>query len=32
MINKSIKKLVAYGLERGLIKEDDRIYRINRVL
>ena len=32
MINESIKKLVTYGLETGLISESDRVYCINRLL
>lgn len=32
MINKSIKKLVCYGLETGLIKDCDRVYVTNRIL
>ncbi len=32
MINESIKKLVTYGLETGLITETDRVYTINRLL
>lgn len=32
MINKSIKKLVNYGLECGLIEESDVIYTTNRIL
>lgn len=32
MIYNSIKKLVQYGLETGLVKEEDRIYTINRLL
>ena len=32
MINESIKKLVTYGLETGLINESDRVYCINRLL
>ena len=32
MINNSIKKLVTYGLETGLIQEEDRIYTVNRIL
>ena len=32
MIYNSIKKLVQYGLERGLVREEDRIYTINRLL
>lgn len=32
MINKSIKKLVNYGLECGLIEECDVIYTTNRIL
>ena len=32
MINKSIKKLVSYGIECGLIEECDSIYTTNRIL
>ncbi len=32
MINESIKKLVTYGLETGLINESDRVYCTNRLL
>lgn len=32
MIYNSIKKLVQYGLETGLVKEEDRIYTTNRLL
>lgn len=32
MINESIKKLVTYGLESGLIDELDKIYVTNRIL
>ncbi|MGN0494370.1 MAG: galactose-1-phosphate uridylyltransferase, partial [Acutalibacteraceae bacterium] len=32
MIDKSIKKLVCYGLEKGLFTERDRIYVTNRIL
>lgn len=32
MINQSIKKLVCYGIEAGLIKECDRVYVTNRIL
>lgn len=32
MIDKSIKKLVCYGLEKGLFSERDRIYVTNRIL
>lgn len=32
MINKSIKKLISYGLECGLIEESDKIYTTNRIL
>lgn len=32
MIYNSIKKLVQYGLETGLITEEDRIYTVNRIL
>ena len=32
MIYESIKKLVAYGLETGLITESDRVYSTNRLL
>ena len=32
MIFESIKKLVTYGLERGLIEESDRVYTTNRLL
>ncbi len=32
MINKSIKKLISYGLESGLIEESDVIYTTNRIL
>lgn len=32
MINESIKKLVCYGLETGLIEQCDKIYVTNRIL
>ena len=32
MINESIKKLVQYGLETGLIEKEDEIYALNRLL
>ena len=32
MIDKSIKKLVCYGLQKGLFTERDRIYVTNRIL
>lgn len=32
MINKEITKLISYGLEKGLVKETDRIYTTNMVL
>ena len=32
MIDKAIKKLVTYGLDTGLISEDDRYYAINQIL
>ncbi len=32
MINKSIKKLVIYALECGLIEESDVIYTVNRII
>ena len=32
MINEAIKKLVCYGLERGLIGEEDIIYTTNQIL
>ena len=32
MIFESIKKLVSYGLESGLIEESDRVYTTNRLL
>lgn len=32
MIDKSIKKLVCYGMEKGLFPERDRIYVTNRIL
>ncbi len=32
MIYDSIKKLVCYGLEKGLIEEEDRVYTVNRLL
>ena len=32
MIYNSIKKLIQYGLETGLILEDDSVYAINRIL
>lgn len=32
MINESIKKLVTYALEKGLIKEEDRLFCINSIL
>lgn len=32
MINTSIKKLINYGLECGLIEKEDEIYTVNRIL
>ena len=32
MIEESIAKLVQYGMEQGLLKADDRIYAVNRIL
>lgn len=32
MIYDSIKKLVCYGLEKGLIEECDRVFAVNRIL
>ena len=32
MIEESIAKLVQYGIEQGLLQEEDRIYAINRIL
>lgn len=32
MINISVKKLIKYGLDTGLIKEEDRIYATNQIL
>ncbi len=32
MISKSIKKLISYGLENGLIEESDVVYTTNRIL
>lgn len=32
MIDKAIKKLVTYGLETGLISEEDRYYAVNQIL
>lgn len=32
MIEESIAKLVQYGMEQGLLQEEDRIYAINRIL
>ena len=32
MINKSIKKLVTYGIEKGLIEKDDKIYITNQIM
>ena len=32
MVNEAIKKLVKYGLDTGLIQEDDRIYATNQIL
>ena len=32
MINKSIAKLISYGLLTGLIHENDTIYVLNRIL
>ena len=32
MIDKSIKKLISYGMEKGLFTERDRIYVTNRIL
>ena len=32
MINESITKLVQYGLDCGLIEQEDKIYTTNRIL
>ena len=32
MVNEAIKKLVKYGLDTGLIQEEDRIYATNQIL
>ncbi len=32
MVNEAIKKLVCYGLERGLLSEEDRIFTTNQIL
>lgn len=32
MVNTAIKKLVCYGLEKGLIREEDRVFTTNRIL
>ena len=32
MVYESIKKLVTYGLETGLIEECDKVYVTNRIL
>ena len=32
MINTSIRKLINYGLECGLIEKEDEIYTVNRIL
>ncbi|MDF2886004.1 MAG: galactose-phosphate uridylyltransferase [Lacrimispora sp.] len=32
MFDKAIKKLVTYGLETGLIREEDRYYAVNQIL
>ena len=32
MINDSIKKLVTYGLEKGLIEPSDKVWATNRLL
>ncbi len=32
MIDKAIKKLVTYGLDTGLISEEDRYYAVNQIL
>ena len=32
MIEKSIKKLICYGLEKGLFDKRDEIYTTNRIL
>lgn len=32
MINESIKKLVTYGLESGLISQSDKVYTVNRII
>ena len=32
MIQKNIRKLVQYGLQTGLIAEEDKIYTTNRLL
>ena len=32
MIFDSIKKLIVYGIETGLIEDEDRVYSINRIL
>lgn len=32
MIEQDIKKLVAYGLQTGLVEKEDEIYTVNRLL
>ncbi len=32
MINESIKKLVSYGLETGLIRQEDAVFTTNAIL
>lgn len=32
MIDNSIEKLVQYGINTGLISEEDKIYAVNRIL
>ena len=31
MIEQDIKKLVAYGLQTGLVEKEDEIYTVNRL-
>ena len=31
-MNELISELVGYGIEKGLVEEDDKIYVINRLL
>lgn len=32
MVSENIKKLITYGIETGLIEEEDKIYSVNRIL